>query len=90
MRLGIYVILVFSIYHLIRDILQTAGINNLFTSVFHRPHLWCRPFCNIVTFPLEIFGVIGSLIVLKKNTFGVLGIILLFSLILWPLAIWLP
>ncbi len=84
------IILLFSSYHLIRDILQTFNIYNSFTNIFHRPHLWCGAYCDYVTYPLDVFGIVGSLIVLKRNKLGVVGKVILFSLLLWLLAVILP
>lgn len=84
------VILFLSSYHLVRDILQSLDIHNAFTNVFHRPHLWCGSYCDYVTFPLDVLGIIGSLVVLKRNKLGVIGKVILFSLPLWLLAVILP
>lgn len=84
------IIFIFSTYHLVRDVVQTLGINNIFTTIFHRPHLWCKPYCNYVTYPLDIFGIFGSLYVLKKNKVGLLGMFVLLSSPFWILAVLLP
>lgn len=84
------IILVASSYHLVRDILQTVGINNALINILHRPHLWCNPYCNYATYPLDILGIIGSFIVLKRNGIGFIGIIVLVSLPLWLLVALLP
>ena len=84
------VILLLSSYHFVRDILQTLNIHNSFTNIFHRPHLWCSSYCNYVTFPLDLLGIIGSFIVLKRNKLGIMGKVIIFSLPLWLLAVILP
>jgi hypothetical protein len=83
-------ILIFSSYHLIRDILQILGIELFTIDFLHRSHLWCKPFCGYVTFPLEIFGIIGTIIVLKRKSLDLLGVLVLLSLILWPIFQFLP
>ncbi len=83
-------VFVLSSYHLVRDILQTFEIHNSFTNIFHRSHQWCSPFCNYVTYPLDLLGIIGSWIVLKRNKLGVVGTAILISLPLWLLAVLLP
>lgn len=84
-------ILLLSLYHLIRDILQTLDIHNAFTNILHRPlHLWCGAYCDYVTYPLDVIGIVGSFVVLKRNGVGVLGKIVLFSQPLWLLALILP
>lgn len=82
------IILMFSTYHLVRDILQTFGIHNAFTNILHRSHTeWCRSYCNFVTYPLDLLGMIGSYIVLKRNKLGTVGVVLLISLLFWLLAL---
>ena len=83
-------ILIFSSYHLLRDILQIIGINILFANILHREHLWCKPFCDLVTLPPDILGITGSLIVLKRNSIGSLGVFLILMIPLWLLAVLLP
>ncbi len=83
-------IFIFSLYHFIRDLLQTFEIHSSFTNIFHRPHQWCSLYCNYVTYPLDLLGIIGSLVVLKRNKLGVLGAVILLSLPLWVLAAILP
>ncbi len=84
------IILVFSCYHLIRDVVQILELNNDLTEIFHRTHQWCGQYCNYVTLPLEIIGLIGATIVLKRNKIGIIGIITLLSLLLWPIFQFLP
>lgn len=84
------IILVFSCYHLIRDVVQILELNNDLTEIFHRNHQWCGQYCNYVTLPLEIFGIIGSIIILRRNKIGIIGIVNLFSLLLWPIFQFLP
>lgn len=84
------IILIFSAYHLLRDFLQTFGIHNFFTNILHRPHQWCGLYCNYVTYPLDLLGIIGSWIVLKRDKLGTIGAIIILSLPLWLLAALLP
>jgi len=84
------IILVFSCYHLIRDVVQILELNNDLTEIFHRNHYWCGQYCNYVTLPLEIFGIIGSIIILRRNKIGIIGIVILLSLLLWPIFQFLP
>jgi len=90
LKITFIAILLLSCYHTVRDILQTFEIHNWFTEIFHRPHLWCRPYCNIATIPLDLFGIIAPVVVLKRNRLGIIGVIVLLSMFLWPLAIFLP
>ena len=82
-----FVILIFSVYHTIRDTLQVFGIHNSFTNVFHRSHVWCKAYCDFVTYPLNLIGVVGSFIILKRNRIGWLGYVILFSLPFWLLVL---
>jgi len=90
LRYFFIIVLILSTYHLIRDILQSFEIHNSFTNILHRPHLWCKPYCNYVTYPLDFLGIIGSLCVLQKNSLGIAGMIILLSIPLWLLAVILP
>ncbi len=83
-------VLVFSIYHLVRDILQIFDFHSNFTNVMHRPHLWCKPYCDYVTLPLDILGIVGSAVVLRRNDLGVIGALILMLFPLWLLALILP
>ena len=75
--------------HLIRDILQIFDIDN-FLTMPSGPHVWCKPYCDWVTVPPELFIIISSIIILKRNRIGKLGIAILVSLIYWPPAALLP
>ncbi len=84
------IIFIWSIYHLYRDIsTDILGIHNPFVDFGHREYLtarWCDPYCDYTTFPLEIFNIVACYIVLKREQVGLLGKIVLGSLVL----LWLP
>ena len=82
--------LLLSIYHLVRDLLTNFGIHNYILDFAHRPHLWCGKFCPWITVPPEIFNIIASLIILKRNRVGLLGFLVLIQPPLWILAVLLP
>ena len=84
------IILVFSFYHLIRDIVQILGLNNDFTEIFHKNHQCCGQYCDYVTLPIEIIGIIGAAIVIRRNSIGIIGIVVILSLSLWPIFQFLP
>ena len=94
LRLLFIAIVIFSIYHLIRDLLTNFGIHNYVVDFANRPHLWCGKFypwiCHWITVPSEIFTLIVSLIVLKRNKVGVLGVLVLIQVPLWLLLIFWP
>ena len=81
-------IIVFTV-HFIRDILQIFNIDNLLATP-SGPRRWCKPYCDYVTVPPELFIIISSIIVLKRNRVGKLGFVVLTSLIYWPFAAFLP
>ena len=81
------IILIFSIYHLFRDITtDILGFHHPFVDIGHRlyPGLrWCGPYCLYSTFPLEIFNIIATIKVLSRNKVGILGNIILLTLPIW-------
>jgi hypothetical protein len=88
LRLIFYTILLFSIYHLIRDLLTNAGVHNYIVDFAHRPKtLWCGKICPWVTVPPEIFNIIVSTIVLKRNNVGALGFLVLIQVPIWIVLI---
>jgi len=76
----------FFILHLIRDILQILDIHTWISDTLTTNHKWCRPYCDYATLPHEIFGIVGSYIVLRRNKLGLLGILVLLSLPLWTIG----
>lgn len=83
-------LLVFFVYHLMRDMLQIYGTSNFLTQIGHTKHFWCKDYCNQVTLIPEIFGIIASVLVIKNKRVGVLGFILLTTLPIWLLFQFLP
>lgn len=68
-------ILLFSLYHVVRDLLQIVGVENMFTTIFHWPHTWCGWYCDWVMLPLELGAIAGATLVLRRNRVGLLGIV---------------
>lgn len=87
-RLVFIVLLIWSIYHLVRDIsTDIFEIHNAFVDFAHKNYpgkYWCGSYCKYTTFPLEIFNIIATVIVLKRNKIGILG-----SLVIVLIPIWL-
>ena len=83
-------ILIFSLYHLVRDILQIADMESGFTEIFHREHVWCIPYCDYVSIPLDIAGIAGPSYVLRKKKPGKTGIMVLLLFPLWAAALIIP
>ena len=76
-------ILIFSLYHFVRDVLQQFNLDNVFTDILHRPHYWCRPYCDIVTYPLDLLGILGSFYALKTNMVDFFGASVIVAMPLW-------
>ena len=81
------ILLVWSFYHLVRDIsTDIFGIHHPVFDFGHREYpglYWCSPYCTYTTFPLEIFNIIAIIVVLRRNKIGILGIIVLMTLPIW-------
>lgn len=90
LKLVFIAILIFSVYHLVRDVAQTFDWHTSFSDVGHRSHEWCGQYCDVVTYPLDIAGIIIPIIVLKRNRVGKLGIALLAAMPLWFVFTLLP
>jgi hypothetical protein len=90
LKLVFWGILVFSTYHLIRDLLQTFNLDSAFTDIGHRSHQWCGQYCDVVTIPFDVVGILVAATVLKKNRLGMRGAALLATLPLWAIFTLLP
>jgi hypothetical protein len=85
-----WAVLLFSIYHLVRDLLQAFNLDSVFTNIGHRSHQWCGSYCDVLTIPFDVLGVIISAIVLKRGRGGRLGLILMATLPLLVIFALLP
>lgn len=83
-----WIILLGAGYHLIRDILQIIGIDNIFIEIGHWEHQWCRNYCDFVTLPLDIFVIVMSAVIVKRKKVGTLGVCILIALLV-ALFMWL-
>lgn len=90
-------LLVFAVYHLIRDASTTFfQADSTLVAVAHRPHEWCKPICDYVTMPLELVNIITIPPVLvwrrpvTPGRVAVLAWLNLLSIPLWLLAWLLP
>lgn len=81
-----YLLLTYFIVHLVRDILQILDVNIPLATTLQTNHKWCSPYCDYATLPHELFGIIASVIVLKRNRLGILGVLVLLSLLLWTIG----
>lgn len=83
-------ILLFNVFHLIRDVAQIIGIQSLVTQFAHIPHMWCQPGCDYVTFPLILISMSMSAYVLYRNYLGKMGRIVIALQLFWPIFTLLP
>jgi hypothetical protein len=81
-----YLLLTFFILHFVRDLLQIFDVNTPLATTLQTNHKWCRPFCDYATLPHELFGIIATVLVLKRNRLGILGLLILLSLPLWTIG----
>ena len=87
-RLIFFIILVFSIYHLFRDVLTNLGFHNFILDIAHRPKtFWCGSICSWITIPPEVFNIIVSTYLIIKNKVGYLGFFLLLQIPIWLIFI---
>lgn len=88
LKVVFYAILLFFVYHLIRDLLTNVGFHNYILDFAHRPKtLWCGRICPWVTVPPEIIAIIASIVVLKRNYSGTLGVLVLLQVPIWIMFI---
>ena len=83
LRLFFVLLIVFSVYHLIRDIFQNYHIENVTTSFLKMDKNWCGTYCNHITVPFELFILGGSFVVVKRNKTGLLGYLVIAVLLVW-------
>jgi len=76
-------LLVFSTVHLFRDMLQIYQVNTPLATILKTNHSFCRPFCDYVTLPPEIFIIFASWFVLQRKKFGQLGWIIYAVFVMW-------
>lgn len=76
-------LILFSVYHFIRDILQTLNIENVLTLVFKTNKNWCGWYCNLITIPFEIFIFTCSLIIIRRKKGGTLAYLVGLVFLVW-------
>lgn len=82
-KLLVYFLLFFSALHLLRDILQIYHVNTPLATILKTNHTFCRPFCDYVTLPPEIFIIIASIISLTKKKARILVLATLGVFFVW-------
>lgn len=83
-------LLLFFIYHLVRDILQIYELEYFWVTVWHRTPQWCRAYCDYTTLPHDFLAIGGSISVLREKRLNFLGKLTLLSVIIWPIAMLIP
>ena len=78
-------LIVFSVFHTVRDVSQYLSVTNSTTSIFEMERNWCGSYCDLITVPFEIFIFAGSVLVLKRDKFSVLGRVVLVVFGVWIL-----
>lgn len=78
--LAFWGVLLLSVYHLIRDVLQALSMDSAFTDIGHRSHQWCGAYCDEVTIPFDVLGIVVPVIVLRRGHVGRLGWLLVATL----------
>lgn len=64
---------VVSFLHLIRDILQIADVHIWLTQSLGTNTAYCRPFCDYITLPFEIYVIFAVFFTLPQKKPGVTG-----------------
>lgn len=80
-RIILWLVLFYAIQHTVRDVLSDVfEVQNAFTQFSHREAshaAWCSNYCRWTIFPIEVFYIISSVYLLRKNEFGWLGWLML-------------
>ena len=76
-------LIIFSIFHLLRDFSQTYNLESFFTQALQLDKHWCANYCNELTIPMEIFILMGSIFSLQTNKFGKLKILVFTIFFVW-------
>lgn len=76
-------LILFSFYHLLRDILQIFHIENFASTFLKTDKNWCSSYCNFITVPFELFILGGGVVIVKRNRVGVLGFFVISVFLIW-------
>ncbi len=73
-KIWLYLLIVYSSIHLIRDIFQDTGLRNFLSIHLTKSHLNFAPtWFKYNTYPIEILLILLAIMLLKKNRFGIYG-----------------
>lgn len=85
------ILLVYFIFHTIRDVLQILNLyGNPLADLLKTNHSWCRPYCDYVTLPPDLLGIIGSVIVLNRNKTDLIGVFVILAFLSIQIGFLLP
>lgn len=82
-RLFFLSLFTFSLYHLVRDLLQEYHVENTLTDFLKLSRNWCGWYCNAITIPFELLIMLGSLLVLKRGRVGLFGYLSISLFLIW-------
>jgi hypothetical protein len=78
-----FILIIISIIHLIRDILQIARIDTWLTTSLHTNTAYCTPFCDYITLPFEIYIIIVGWLVLRRRNLNYLELSTYIVFLIW-------
>lgn len=76
-------LLLFSVFHVVRDISQNLHFENLTTAPFTMTANWCGWYCDWITYPFEILIFTGAAVTLKNNRVQLLGKVAVVLFFIW-------
>lgn len=76
-------LVIFSIFHFVRDVQQTLGYSSFATEVVVLEKNWCGGYCDFITYPFEIVILLGSLAQLKWGWSRKIGVVVLVIFMVW-------
>lgn len=70
----LYLVIIYSTLHLVRDVSQDLGVRNILSTPFVKAHPTLTPvWFKYHTYPFEILMLLLSILLLRKNKFGYSG-----------------
>jgi hypothetical protein len=85
LKLFFIFVIPFSLYHLLRDILQDYHVVNFATNFLKMNKNWCSPYCDFITIPFEVFLIVSAIIIVKRNKTGLVGYLAITIFIIWTM-----
>lgn len=82
-RFLLTMLLLYSLAHTVRDILQILKVESFITADTGSDKTWCTPYCNYVVFPFEIPVIAFAFVSLRKKKMSMLGWIAIAIFCIW-------